>query len=178
MPPALRDNLGSLLEEHWDGDLAALLWEGTALQLLAHALRALEDAPAAEAVSERDRRLLRRVHERLVEEPGAAHTLASLAALACMSPSALRAKFPGSMARACSIACVSSAWSGPVATCATAPRCSRPPISWATATPATSPPPSAPISACHPVNGDVAGFPAPRIAHNLPGVAHNPITRQ
>ncbi|MCQ6263813.1 helix-turn-helix transcriptional regulator [Alcanivorax sp. MM125-6] len=94
VPPALRDSLGSLLEEHWDGDLAALLWEGTALQLLAHALRALEDAPAAEAVSERDRRLLRRVHERLVEEPGAAHTLASLAALACMSPSALRAKFP------------------------------------------------------------------------------------
>ena len=94
MPPALRDQLCSLLEGHWQGDLAALLWEGVALQMLAHALKALDDGPAADVVSERDRGLLRRVHQRLVEEPEAPHTLASLAALACMSPSALRAKFP------------------------------------------------------------------------------------
>ncbi|MBL7250024.1 helix-turn-helix transcriptional regulator [Alloalcanivorax sp. C16-2] len=94
VPPALRESLGSLLEDQWDGDLATLLWEGTALQLLAHALHALDNSPAPEPVSERDRRLLRRVRERLAEEPEAAHTLASLAALACMSPSTLRAKFP------------------------------------------------------------------------------------
>ena len=35
------------------GDLAALLWEGVALQMLAHALKALDDGPAADAVAGR-----------------------------------------------------------------------------------------------------------------------------
>lgn len=87
----------------------ALLREGLALQMLAQALQPLAATDqrrasaagtsevkrqhAATRLSERDRRLLARVHEQLRAAPGQAYTLHELAQLACMSPSVLRVKF-------------------------------------------------------------------------------------
>ncbi|CAB3697913.1 hypothetical protein LMG26841_04397 [Achromobacter dolens] len=89
-----------LLDCGWDGPLQAMLREGVATQLLAHALATLEQrAPADSAVSERDRQLLERVRERLYNAPGEEHTLDDLARLACMSPSTLRAKFQAAYQR-------------------------------------------------------------------------------
>lgn len=94
MPSYLQQGLLTLMNGTWRGDLAALHREGVALQLLAHALSGLDTADHTPTLSARDRRLLQRVFERLQEQPEREHSLASLAALACMSPSALRAKFP------------------------------------------------------------------------------------
>ncbi|MYN14487.1 helix-turn-helix domain-containing protein [Pusillimonas sp. TS35] len=78
----------------WQGAMQRLLIEGVGLQVLAHALAGLSEAPCRESrASARDRQLLERVRERLYSAPGEDHTLAELAALACMSPSTLRAKF-------------------------------------------------------------------------------------
>ena len=94
LPPHLLGAARSLFDNQWEPSLQALLREGVCLQLLSHALAdEAQPATANRAVSARDRRLLARVIERLETEPRAAHRLADLAALACMSPSALRAKF-------------------------------------------------------------------------------------
>ncbi|AZC19246.1 helix-turn-helix transcriptional regulator [Pseudomonas sp. CMR5c] len=94
LPVHLRQAIADLLGGRWHGSLQALLCEGVALQLLAHALAGLEaDAERAGSLSPRDRQLLERVRERLHQAPGEEHSLGELAQLACMSSSSLRSKF-------------------------------------------------------------------------------------
>jgi len=94
-PAFLTLSLAHLLQSPWDAPMHRLLAEGVALQLLAHALGALAQViePPTAALSARDMQRLERVREHLHDAPQEAHTLAQLARLACMSPSALRAKF-------------------------------------------------------------------------------------
>jgi AraC-like DNA-binding protein len=92
VPPHLVQAIEQVLGGRWQGPLQALLCQGVALQLLAHALA--DAAPATPPQpSARDRQLLERVRERLHDAPEEHHTLEALARLACMSQSTLRTKF-------------------------------------------------------------------------------------
>ncbi|WP_110651157.1 AraC family transcriptional regulator [Salinicola peritrichatus] len=75
-----------------DGE--TLLLEGLALQMLSQALRTpVAPQPDASSLTPRDHDLLARVRQHLETHPEAPHSLAALARLACMSPSALRDKY-------------------------------------------------------------------------------------
>ncbi|WP_239495307.1 helix-turn-helix transcriptional regulator [Salinicola halophilus] len=93
-PVTASDGLRASLS-HWlarpDVAGGALLAEGLALQLLAEAMTAVtpEDSPSPCAFGDR----LAGVHRLIQERPGDAHTLASLARIACMSASSLRSKY-------------------------------------------------------------------------------------
>ncbi|WP_136069353.1 helix-turn-helix transcriptional regulator [Modicisalibacter radicis] len=96
VPVGLSQSLDDWLTAPPDTASSALLAEGLALQMLAlgvthHRPRAAPWQPAP--LGERDRQLLARVHAHLEAHPGEAHSLAALARLACMSPSALRDKY-------------------------------------------------------------------------------------
>ncbi len=94
LPDHLLHGLEAMVSGAWQGSLQRLLCEGLALQLLAYGLGSLETPePRSGTLSPRDRALLARVRDHLHQEPGADHSLQSLAQLACMSPSALRHKF-------------------------------------------------------------------------------------
>lgn len=94
VPEHLLRAVEHLLDCGWDHPLRHMLREGVGMQLLAHALASLDQAPAPRpSLTQRDRQLLERVRERLHACPGEDHTLESLARLACMSPSTLRVKF-------------------------------------------------------------------------------------
>jgi len=102
VPPFLRLSIANLLHSPWDEPVHDLLGEGVGLQLLAHTLRVLGQENELEtALSVRDAQRLERVREHIHDAPGEEHSLAHLARLACMSPSALRAKFL--MAYQCSV---------------------------------------------------------------------------
>ena len=90
----LRALAESLFQPRWDGALGRLWQEGVALQMLAHALSADDDAtPTPVRLNERDRRALARVRDALHQQPEQDHSLDALARLACMSSSTLRRKF-------------------------------------------------------------------------------------
>jgi len=94
VPSPLLQSLEQVMDSPWQGSMYDLLLEGASLQLLAHALADdLWPVPRQPSLSARDRQLLARVRERLDSAPGEPHSLATLAKLACMSPSTLRAKF-------------------------------------------------------------------------------------
>jgi len=94
VPAFLMLSLARLFQISADEAGYPLLAEGVGLQLLAHALGALDQPIGQDAVlSERDRKRLERVREHLHDMPGEEHSLTHLAQLAYMSPSALRAKF-------------------------------------------------------------------------------------
>ncbi|MBZ9558042.1 MULTISPECIES: helix-turn-helix transcriptional regulator [unclassified Modicisalibacter] len=94
IPAGLHRSLGDWLDAPPPGDAGTLLSEGLALQLLACGVSQWPRATESPALLPwRDRRLLDRVRQRLEAQPGQPHSLASLAELACMSPSTLREKF-------------------------------------------------------------------------------------
>jgi len=94
VPAFLMLSLTHLLRSPWDAPMQRLLGEGVGLQLLAHALGELGQSGTQDAaLCARDAQRLERVREHLHDAPGQAHSLAHLARLAYMSPSALRAKF-------------------------------------------------------------------------------------
>ncbi|PWG65709.1 helix-turn-helix transcriptional regulator [Spiribacter halobius] len=104
-PVPLPRGLAAGLDEWLRGGRRAALAEleamGLALQLLAHALPMAAPMEQSGARPVRERALLERVRQRLETRPGESHTLDGLAALACMSPSALREKF--AQAYGCSV---------------------------------------------------------------------------
>jgi len=94
VPSFLMLSITNLLHSPWDEPVHQLLGEGVGLQLLAHTLRTwAQESEGEAAVSVRDTQRLERVREHIHDAPGEEHSLANLARLACMSPSALRAKF-------------------------------------------------------------------------------------
>ncbi|WP_111412344.1 helix-turn-helix transcriptional regulator [Billgrantia lactosivorans] len=93
LPAGLQHMLEHALSSPLAGIAMRLLWEGLALQLLAHGLPPGLMEPASR-VSPGERQRLERVRERLQAYPGHPHSLAALAELAAMSPATLRRKFP------------------------------------------------------------------------------------
>jgi len=94
VPSFLTFSLMHLLQNSLDEPVHRLFGEGVGLQLLAHALGELGQSVESDSpLSARDVQRLERVREHLHDAPGEEHTLAHLARLAYMSPSALRAKF-------------------------------------------------------------------------------------
>ncbi|SFH81855.1 helix-turn-helix transcriptional regulator [Modicisalibacter xianhensis] len=101
IPNGLCQSLAEWLASQAQGAAALLQAEGLALQLLSLALATQDTTrpppPSRHAespiASPRHRRLLERVRHYLDAQPGDAHTLRSLAEMACMSPSSLREKF-------------------------------------------------------------------------------------
>jgi len=94
VPSFLMFSLTHLLQNSCDEPVYRLFGEGVGLQLLAHALGELGQPVEPDSpLSARDVKRLERVREHLHDAPAEEHTLAHLARLAYMSPSALRAKF-------------------------------------------------------------------------------------
>ncbi|GEN26362.1 AraC family transcriptional regulator [Halovibrio variabilis] len=101
VPPLLRHSLEAALASNWPAERQRLLWQGLALQLLAHGLpdACLEPSDEGQAVgqplglSHRDHQRLERLRQQLEEHPCQAYRLEQLARNAAMSPSSLRSKF-------------------------------------------------------------------------------------
>lgn len=101
VPPLLRHSLEAALASNWPAERQRLLWQGLALQLLAHGLpdACLEPREKEQAVgqpqglSHRDHQRLERLRQQLEEYPCQAYRLEQMARNAAMSPSSLRSKF-------------------------------------------------------------------------------------
>ncbi len=94
IPHTLMPLLGQLFDSPWQGDLDALWREGLAYQVLATGLNADDiDPQRPRPLRANQRARLEAVREHLDASPEQAHSLANLARLACMSPSALRGHF-------------------------------------------------------------------------------------
>lgn len=94
IPHTLLPLLQRLFDTPWKEGLDALWREGLAYQVLATALQAQDmGEQRARPLRTSQRMRLESVRDHLMAEPGNAHTLASLAQMACMSPSALRGHF-------------------------------------------------------------------------------------
>ncbi|EPC02196.1 hypothetical protein L861_15925 [Litchfieldella anticariensis FP35 = DSM 16096] len=95
LPGYLLPSLEDGLSNGWQGHRRQLLWEGLALQLLAHgAPGPMQQHSATEGIllpGERQR--LEAVRHQLHDDPAKNHSLQSLAQLASMSSSSLRSKF-------------------------------------------------------------------------------------
>jgi len=93
-PPHLTTAVDQLLAGIWHGPMHGLLCEGIALQVLAGAMQAVSmPSSTASRTCQRDLQRLERVRDLMQAAPGDDYTLESLARVACMSPSSLRAKF-------------------------------------------------------------------------------------
>ncbi|MDX1714087.1 MAG: helix-turn-helix transcriptional regulator [Halomonas venusta] len=101
VPPLLRHSLETALTSNWSEQRLCLLWQGLALQLLAHGLPAdclepgdqhTQDGPPL-GLSHRDHQRLERLRQQLEHYPNQHYRLEQLARNAAMSPSSLRTKF-------------------------------------------------------------------------------------
>lgn len=101
VPQFLIHSLEAALDSNWPVERQCLLWQGLALQLLAHGLPAASLAPSDERDSEsipsglshRDQQRLERLRQQLEHSPNLEYRLEQLARNAAMSPSSLRSKF-------------------------------------------------------------------------------------
>ncbi|MCA8866316.1 MULTISPECIES: helix-turn-helix transcriptional regulator [unclassified Halomonas] len=101
VPPLLRHSLEAALASNWPAERQRLLWQGLALQLLAHGLpdaylepRETEQAVGqSQGLSHRDHQRLERLRKQLEEHPYQVYRLEQMARNAAMSPSSLRSKF-------------------------------------------------------------------------------------
>lgn len=101
VPQLLHHSLEAALASSWPAERQRLLWQGLALQLLAHGLPAscLEPSDAKKAVSvpagltRSDYQRLERLRQQLEQYPHQNYRLEQLASNAAMSPSSLRSKF-------------------------------------------------------------------------------------
>ncbi|CEP33907.1 Regulatory protein pchR [Halomonas sp. R57-5] len=101
VPQLLHHSLETALASNWPAERQRLLWQGLALQLLAHGLPAACLSPNDEeqavsfpsGLSHRDQQCLERLRQQLEEYPNQAYRLEQLASNAAMSPSSLRSKF-------------------------------------------------------------------------------------
>lgn len=101
VPPLLRHSLEAALASDWPVERQRLLWQGLALQLLAHGLpdACLEPSDEGNTVSlppglsHRDHQRLERLRQQLEAHPYQDYRLEQLARDAAMSPSSLRTKF-------------------------------------------------------------------------------------
>jgi len=101
VPQFLIHSLEAALASNWPVERQRLLWQGLALQLLAHGLPAatLESSDKGKAVSlssgltQRDHQRLEHLRQQLEHSPNQNYRLEQLARNAAMSPSSLRSKF-------------------------------------------------------------------------------------
>ncbi|EHJ94420.1 AraC family transcriptional regulator [Vreelandella boliviensis] len=101
VPQLLHHSLEAALVTNWPAERQRLLWQGLALQLLAHGLPAtcLEPSDTGKAVSfpagltHSDHQRLERLRQQLEQYPHQNYRLEQLANNAAMSPSSLRSKF-------------------------------------------------------------------------------------
>lgn len=91
--------VNALSQQLFDGKLTgtvgSLLTESYALEILARTIQAMEDADgtAARGLRDADRRRMEKVRQMIMDDPGAAHSLQSLAREAGVSVSGLKTKF-------------------------------------------------------------------------------------
>ncbi|MCC5901774.1 MAG: helix-turn-helix transcriptional regulator [Halomonas sp.] len=100
VPPLLHQSLEAALASNWPVERQRLLWQGLALQLLAHGLptASLESSEskvgrAPPGLSHRDYQRLEQLRKQLEHSPSQEYRLEQLARDAAMSPSSLRDKF-------------------------------------------------------------------------------------
>lgn len=101
VPQFLIHSLEAALASNWPVERQRLLWQGLALQLLAHGLPDTCPEPSAEGkavslptgLSHRDHQRLERLRQQLEAYPNQDYRLEQLARNAAMSPSSLRTKF-------------------------------------------------------------------------------------
>lgn len=84
-----------LFSDNLTGAVGRLLAESYALELVARTIQSIEDAAErfSHVVKEADRRRMAKVRQLIIDEPGAAHSLQSLAREAGVSVSGLKTKF-------------------------------------------------------------------------------------
>ncbi|MGS2745110.1 helix-turn-helix transcriptional regulator [Halomonas sp. LS-001] len=101
VPPSLHHSLETALASDWPAERQRLLWQGLALQLLAHGLPDTQLDPCHEKkaaslpakLSQRDYQRLEQVRQQIEHHPSQDYQLEHLARDAAMSASSLRAKF-------------------------------------------------------------------------------------
>lgn len=93
IPHNLLPSLSQLFDSPWQGNLDALWREGLALQILSVGLQADDLDSSVRSLRAGQQARLDRVRDYLHQAPGHDHSLAELAAIACMSASALRRLF-------------------------------------------------------------------------------------
>jgi AraC-like DNA-binding protein len=84
-----------LFSDKLTGTIGRLLTESYALELIARAMQSIDDAAesASHSVKETDRKRMARVRQMIIDDPGAPHSLQSLAREAGVSVSGLKTKF-------------------------------------------------------------------------------------